>query len=73
VAVCFSIGAGILYKYLQKADKLDDIGDGGFFPAKADWIKSVYPTLDSDICRNCKARIFSTCHTYLPDGTPREE
>jgi SulP family sulfate permease len=62
-----------IYKYLQKADKLDDIGDGGFFPAKADWIKSVYPTLDSDICRNCKARIFSTCHTYLPDGTPREE
>ncbi len=62
-----------IYKYLHQADKLDDIGNEGFFPAKSDWIKAIYPTLDSDICRNCKARIFSTCHTYLPDGTPREE
>ncbi len=60
-----------IYKYLRKADKLDDIGSGGFFPAKSNWIKAIYPTLDAQICRNCKARIFSECHNHLPDGTPR--
>ncbi|WP_237560263.1 SulP family inorganic anion transporter [Ferriphaselus sp. R-1] len=60
-----------IYRFLRKADKLDDIGAGGFFPAKSNWIKPVYSTLDSDICRNCKVRIFSECHKELPDGEPR--
>jgi SulP family sulfate permease len=60
-----------IYKFLRKADKLDDIGMGGFFPAKSNWIKPVYATLDSEICRTCKARIFSECHDKLPDGEPR--
>ncbi len=60
-----------IYKYLRKADKLDDIGPGGFFPAKSNWIKAIYPTLDSNICLNCKARIFSECNVTLPDGEPR--
>jgi len=60
-----------VYKFLRKADKLDDIGTGGFFPAMSNWIKPVYATLDPDICRNCTARIFSECHVKLPNGEPR--
>jgi SulP family sulfate permease len=60
-----------IYKFLRKADKLDDIGAGGFFPAKSNWIKPVYSTLDPEVCRTCKARIFSECHDKLPDGEPR--
>jgi len=60
-----------IYKFLRKADKLDDIGSEGFFPAKSNWIKLVYSKLDPEICRSCKARIFSECHEYLPNGEPR--
>ncbi|MFH0933888.1 MAG: SulP family inorganic anion transporter [Pseudomonadota bacterium] len=60
-----------IYKFLRKSDKLDDIGEGGFFPTMSNWIKPIYSTLDSDICRNCTARIFSECHERLPDGEPR--
>ncbi|MDO8464536.1 MAG: SulP family inorganic anion transporter [Gallionella sp.] len=62
-----------IYQFLRKADKLDDIGAGGFFPVKSNWIKPVYSTLDPEICRSCKARIFSECHACLPDGEPRTE
>ena len=60
-----------IYQFLRKADKLDNIGAGGFFPAMSNWIKPIYSTLDPDICRTCKARIFSECHDKLPDGEPR--
>ena len=60
-----------IYRFLRKSDKLDDIGVGGFFPTMSNWIKPIYSTLDPEICRNCKARIFSECHDKLPDGEPR--
>jgi SulP family sulfate permease len=60
-----------IYQFLRKADKLDNIGAGGFFPAMSNWIKPIYSTLDADICCTCKARIFSECHDGLPDGEPR--
>ncbi|MBU0621752.1 MAG: SulP family inorganic anion transporter [Gammaproteobacteria bacterium] len=60
-----------IYKFLRKSDKLDDIGEGGFFPTMSNWIKPIYSTLDSEICRNCTARIFSECHERLPDGEAR--
>ncbi len=60
-----------IYKFLRKSDKLDDIGEGGFFPAMSNWIKPIYSTLDPEICRNCKYRIFPECHVALPDGEPR--
>jgi SulP family sulfate permease len=62
-----------VYKFLKKSDKLDDIGTGGFFMHMSNWIKPVYATLDSEICRSCKARIFSECQTYLPNGEARKE
>ncbi len=60
-----------IYKFLRKSDKLDDIGAGGFFPAMSNWIKPLYSTLDPEICRGCKARIFSECHKELPNGESR--
>ncbi|MDD5058135.1 MAG: SulP family inorganic anion transporter [Sideroxydans sp.] len=60
-----------VYKFLRKSDKLDDIGAGGFFPTMSNWIKPVYATLDSEICRNCPTRIFSECQTHLPNGQAR--
>lgn len=60
-----------IYKFLRKADKLDDIGERAFFPAMANWIEPIYPTLDPEVCRTCKAQIFAPCHDRLPDGTPR--
>ncbi|MFA7238537.1 MAG: SulP family inorganic anion transporter [Sulfuricellaceae bacterium] len=60
-----------IYKFLRKADKLDDIGESGFFPVMSNWIKPIYSTLDPEICRTCKARIFSECQTYLPNGQAR--
>lgn len=60
-----------IYKFLRKSDKLDDIGAEGFFPTMSNWIKPIYATLDSEICRNCKVRIFSECQANLPNGEPR--
>lgn len=60
-----------IYRFLHKSDKLDDIGDSNFFPAMSNWIKPVYAKLDSEICRNCKARIFAECQGALPNGEPR--
>ncbi|MBI5659589.1 MAG: SulP family inorganic anion transporter [Nitrosomonadales bacterium] len=61
-----------IYKFLRKSDNLEDIGEGGFFPAKSNWIKPIYSTLDPEICRTCKKRIFSECHVNLPNGEPRQ-
>jgi SulP family sulfate permease len=60
-----------IFKFLRKSDKLNDIGADGFFAAKSNWIKHVYYKLDPEICRTCKARIFSECHDKLPNGEAR--
>ena len=62
-----------IFKFLRKSGKVDEIGAESFFPVMSDWIKPVYARLDSEICRNCKARIFPECHAYLPNGEPRAE
>ena len=60
-----------IYNFLRKSGKLDDIGEDVFFPVMSNWIKPVYARLDPEICRTCKARIFSECHEKLPNGEPR--
>jgi SulP family sulfate permease len=58
---------------LSHPEYLDAIGEENLFPVKTRPIDSIYPTLDSEICRNCTARIFPQCHVALPDGEPRDE
>ena len=60
-----------VYKFLKQGHYLKDIGEGGFFPAKSNVILAVYNTLDPEICRNCKARIFKECQETLPGGEKR--
>ncbi|HET7833571.1 MAG TPA: SulP family inorganic anion transporter [Gallionella sp.] len=60
-----------IYQFLHKADKLNDIGESGFFPVMSNWMRPIYATLDPEICRNCKYRIFSECQTHLPNGEAR--
>ncbi|MHB1290790.1 MAG: SulP family inorganic anion transporter [Sulfuricella sp.] len=60
-----------VYKFLNKGEYLDDIGVGGFFPAQANVTRAIYFTLDAEICKSCKTRIFPECHgQVLPDGEP---
>ena len=60
-----------IWRFLKQGHYLKDIGEGGFFPAKSNVTRAVYFTLDPEICRTCKARIFPECHgPVLPDGEP---
>jgi SulP family sulfate permease len=59
--------------FLRGTGKLNDIGgEGVFFPVMSNWVKPIYATLDPEICRNCKSRIFLECHASLPNGEPRQ-
>jgi len=53
-----------IYKFLRKTGKVDDIGVGGFFPVMSNWIKPVYATLDTEICRTAR-RAFSPSATRI--------
>ncbi len=57
---------------LSKGDYLEDIGEENLFPTKAHPIDSVYPQLDSEICRTCTAQVFPQCRVALPNGEPRD-
>jgi len=60
-----------VYKFLRQGHYVKDIGEGAFFPAKSNVTRAVYFTLNPEICRNCKARVFPECHgPVLPDGEP---
>jgi len=61
-----------VFQFLDKSGKLDDIGKDAFFPAMSNWIKPIYAKLDSEICRNCKIRIFAECQGQLPNGESRK-
>ena len=62
-----------VYQFLKKSHKLDDIGVDAFFPARANWVKPIYSTLDTEVCSQCPYRIFPECQTHLPDGEPRKK
>lgn len=75
------LGGG-LYFYRLKSSITDllrqggytrDIGEGAFFPVMTDVTRALYWTLDPDICRTCKTRIFRECNRgILPDGFRRQ-
>ncbi|GAB5605600.1 SulP family inorganic anion transporter [Sideroxyarcus sp. TK5] len=58
--------------FLRKSGAMKDIGEENFFPVMSNWVKPIYATLDPEVCRNCKARIFAECHIALPNGEARK-
>ena len=61
------------YDFLRQGGYTHDIGEGAFFPVMTDVTKALYWTLDPDVCRTCKARIFKECNSgLLPDGFRRQ-
>ncbi|WP_310451697.1 sulfate permease [Sulfuritalea sp.] len=61
------------YQFLRQGGYTKDIGEGAFFPVMTDVTSALYWTLDPDICRTCKTRIFKPCTgKLLPDGFRRQ-
>ncbi len=61
-----------LCEMLRRSGQVDAVGEEQIFRHKGDAIQSIYPRMDSEICRTCTARVFRECNIALPDGTPRE-
>jgi SulP family sulfate permease len=62
-----------IQKFLRQGEYVKDIGEGAFFPIRANVTGALYWTLDPDVCRTCKARIFQECKgKVLPDGFRRQ-
>lgn len=60
-------------QFLRQGGYTHDIGEGAFFPVMTDVTRALYWTLDPDICRTCKTRIFRECNAgLLPDGFRRQ-
>ena len=60
------------YDLLRQGDYVHEIGEGAFFPVKSKPTEALYWTLDPNVCRTCKTRIFTACHSgHLPDGDRR--
>jgi sulfate permease, SulP family len=60
-----------VYDFLKQGNYLKTIQEDHIFAQSVDPISILYPKLDSEICRNCPARIFPQCHIALPNGEPR--
>lgn len=58
---------------MKRGGQIDAIGSENNFKHKGEALRTVYPRLDVEICRHCKARIFHECQTTLPNGEPRNE
>ena len=60
------------YDFLREGDYVRHIGEGAFFPVMTNVTGALYWTLNPDICRSCKSRIFKECQRgILPDGFRR--
>ncbi|MFN6962033.1 MAG: universal stress protein, partial [Rhodocyclaceae bacterium] len=58
---------------LRQGGYVHDIGEGAFFPVMTNVTGALYWTLDPNVCRTCKTRIFKECNTgILPDGFRRQ-
>lgn len=61
-----------VYKFLRQGEYLKHIGEGGFFPVRSNVAGAIYWTLNPEVCRTCKTRIFRECHgDTLPNGHRR--
>lgn len=61
------------FQMLKRGGFIDDIGKDNMFPMGPKVIPTLYPRLDSEVCRRCKTRIFDECQTLLPNGQSRNE
>jgi SulP family sulfate permease len=59
--------------FLERGGYLDDIGKQNLFMPTDDVVAAVYPRLDTEICRGCRARIFRPCNVALPGGEARKQ
>jgi SulP family sulfate permease len=60
-------------RLLRQGRYTHEIGEGAFFPVMTNVTKALYWTLNPDICRTCKTRIFAECNAgILPDGFRRQ-
>ncbi len=60
------------WRLLRQGNYVHEIGEGAFFPVKSKPTEALYWTLDPDICRHCRTRIFAACSSgRLPDGERR--
>ena len=60
-------------RMLRQGGYTDEIGAGAFFPVMTDVTSALYWTLNPEICRTCKTRIFKECNRgVLPDGLRRQ-
>jgi SulP family sulfate permease len=55
---------------LEQGGYLTGLGKANFFPVKTRPVSYIYPKLDPEICRRCKAKIFKECLEQLPNGEP---
>lgn len=56
---------------LARGGQLDDVGSERIVAHKGDALRTVYPLLDSEICRSCSLRVFNECQLALPNGELR--
>ena len=61
------------FQMLENSGYIDDIGRDNMLPMGPRVIPKLYPSLDPEICRRCKTRVFNECQTILPNGEPRNE
>lgn len=59
-------------RLLVQGGYMNSLGPENFFPVKTRPVSYIYPKLDPEICRHCKARIFKECHERLPNGEPQQ-
>ena len=45
------------------------LGADRLFAHKGEALRSLYPQLDTTVCRSCTRRVFQECHVALPDGS----
>ena len=60
-------------RLLESGGFAERIGPDNIFVNKDGALRRIYPRLDSEICRTCRARIFVECRETLPDGSRRED
>ena len=58
---------------MRQSGALDDVGEQNLFAMGPNVIDQLYPRLDSEVCRQCKTRIFRQCDVALPNGEPRAD